>query len=151
MSVDDRRPSLLGDLSGRMPAGGEGERRHRHGRRTQLHVGPKRIGITEHVQGRQRRVVEEVKIDAAFVRGSSDERMPRRDDVHFVATRGDPLCNRFHERAHGIARKPWVGRRHQDDGVAHMFRMRARGTALRLLFVVGERLADPVAQPKREA
>ena len=57
------------------------ERRRRVGRPLHRDIRPEGAGVTEDVQGRNRRVAVEVVVDSVFHLAASHQGMPRRDDM----------------------------------------------------------------------
>ena len=60
-----------------------------------------------------------MKEDAVLFAAARDGRMPRRDQVHLVAARGDAFRDGLHEAADAVARKSRVRRRDHHDDLPH--------------------------------
>ena len=120
MPVHHGGAAFLRDAHRLEPSRRQCERRHQPCRTLEFHVGVQAGGVAEHVQRGGRRILEKVKEDAVLGFAARDQRMPWRDDMHFVAARRDVFRDRLHERADGIPREPGIRRRHHHDDVAHL-------------------------------
>ena len=124
MRMHDRGALFLSDAKRLEPAGKHRERSDGNGRCTEADIGPHPFGITEGVQRLDGRVMEEMEVDAAIDLRPGPFWMPRCDQMHLVAARGDALRDRFHEAADGIALESRIRRRDHDDALAHTAEMR---------------------------
>ena len=124
MRMHDRGALFLRDTKSLEPAGKNRERRDGNGGCAEADIGPHPFGITKGVQGLDRRVMKEMEVDAAIDLRPGPFWMPRCDQMHLVAARGDALRDRFHEAADGIALESRIGRCDHDNALAHAAEMR---------------------------